>query len=397
MAAAPIVGVETGASDGSSSPRFPYKPEGVSAQPHPVAPAGVAHRAWLEGTRGLADFGTAAVMIIAPLLLLAFIAGDVWNWHRVARTPVDFHIFWIAGQHYLHGQSPYGHSLSEAFVYPPPAALLFAPLGMAALPRSGRRLSCGLAGGGRGLSVASRCARSAAVRGHVPFSSGVDGSDDRNDHAAASPWPCGGLAFRNHRGAAIPVALLIVLKLFLWPVLVWLLVTGRKRAAVEAVVLSLALTFVSWAWIGFADIGSYPSILDRLAGAEGAKSYALASGRIGEPLFTGVVIASLWIGRRLGERRLFATAIVGATLASPIVWLHYFALLTIVFAVLEAPLIYWLIPALLWVTPLQQTGDTTWRVALAAGVCALSLFARPGRPPIVESSSDEPVRPAVAT
>ena len=115
--------------------------------------------------------------------------------------------------------------------------------------------------------------------------------------------------------------------------------------------------------------------------AEGAKSYALASGRIAELLLAGVVVAALWIGRRLGQRRLFAIAIVGAILASPIIWLHYFALLTIVFAVLEAPLVYWLIPALLWVTPLQQTGDTSWRVAVAAGVCALSLFARPGRRP----------------
>src|SRR4029077_17364751 len=105
--------------------------------------------------------------------------------------------------------------------------------------------------------------------------------------------------------------------------------TGRKRASVEAVALSLALTAVSWAWIGFADIRRYPSILNQLVRAEGAKSYALASGRIAELLLAGVVVAALWVGRRLGERRLFAIAIVGAILASPIVWLHYFALLTI--------------------------------------------------------------------
>jgi hypothetical protein len=181
--------------------------------------------------------------------------------------------------------------------------------------------------------------------------------------------------FRNHRAAAVPVALLIVCKLFLWPILVWLLVTRRQRAALEAVALSLVLTLACWAWIGFADIGRYRSILDQLVGAEGAKSYALASGRLGELLLGGAVLISLWIGRRLGERRLFALAIVGAILASPIVWLHYFALLAVVLAVLEAPLVYWLIPALLWVTPLQQTGGATWRVLVAAGVCALIPFA----------------------
>jgi hypothetical protein len=113
-----------------------------------------------------------------------------------------------------------------------------------------------------------------------------------------------------------------------------------------------------------------------LVRVEGAKSYALASGRPAEVLLGGVVVISLWMGRGLGERRLFALAIVGGILASPIVWLHYLALLVVVLAVLEAPLVYWLIPALLWVTPLQQTSDEVWRVLVAAVVCVLCLFAR---------------------
>jgi hypothetical protein len=327
--------------------------------------------------QGLADFGQAALLIIAPLLLLVFIAGDVWNWHRVARTPVDFHIFWIAGRHYLDLHSPYGHSVSEAFVYPPPAALLFAPLALLPYHVAAGVFLVGSLGAVVGalwlLGIRDRRLYAATFLSPAVLTALTIGT--------ITPMLLLGLAavwrFRDRRGVAIPVALLIVLKLFLWPVLLWLLLTGRKRATVEAVVLSLALTLVTWAWIGFADITRYPSILDRLVRAEGAKSYALASGRIAELLLAGVVVAALLIGRRLGERRLFAIAIVGAILASPIVWLHYFALLTIVFAVLDAPLVYWLIPALLWVTPLQQAGGASWRVAVAAGVCALSLFARP--------------------
>lgn len=343
----------------------------MSAQPHPVAPA---------GTGGLADFGRAALLIVAPLLLLVFIAGDVWNWHRVARTPVDFHIFWIAGKHYLHGHSPYGHSVSEAFVYPPPAALLFAPLAL--LPyhvAAGVFLVVSLAavlGALWLLGVRDRLLYAATFLSPAVLTALTIGT--------ITPLLLLGLAavwhFRDRRGVAIPVALLVVLKLFLWPVLVWLLLTGRKRAAAESLVLSLALTLVTWAWLGFADITRYPSILEQLVRAEGAKSYALASGRVAELLLGGVVVGALLIGRRLGERRLFAIAIVGAILASPIIWLHYFALLAIVFAVLEAPLVYWLIPLLLWVTPLQQTGDSTWRVVVAAGVCALALIARPRQP-----------------
>lgn len=341
----------------------------MSAQPHPVAPAAA-------GSGGLADFGRAALLIVAPLLLLVFVAGDVWNWHRVARTPVDFHIFWIAGQHYLHGHSPYGHSVVEAFVYPPPAALLFAPLAL--LPyhvAAGVFLVVSLAavvGALWLLGIRDARLYAATFLSPAVLTSLTIGT--------ITPLLLLGLAavwrFRDRRGVAIPVALLVVLKLFLWPLLVWMLLTGRKRAGVEAVALSVALTLVTWAWLGFADIGRYPSILDQLVRAEGAKSYALASGRIAEVLLAGFVVAALWIARGFGERRLFAVAVVGAILASPIVWLHYFALLTIVFAVLDAPLVYWLIPALLWITPLQQAGGATWRVALAVGVCALTLCAR---------------------
>jgi len=337
----------------------------------------------IDRVKGLEDFGTAALLLIAPLLLVVFIAGDFWNWHKVGRTPVDFHIFWTAGLHYLHGNSPYGHSVSEAFVYPPPAALLFAPLAL--LPyhvAAGAFLAVSLAavvGALWILGVRDRRLYAATFLSPAVLTALTVGT--------ITPLLLLGLAalwrFRDRRVAAIPAALLIVLKLFLWPVLVWLLVTGRKRAAAEAVVLSTALTLVGWSWIGFADIGRYPSILDQLVRAEGAKSYALANGRAAGLLLGGAVVAALWAGRRLGERRLFAIAIVGAILASPIVWLHYFALLTIVFAVLEAPLIYWLIPALLWVTPLQQTGDASWRVAVAACVGALCLLARAGRPPAV--------------
>jgi hypothetical protein len=340
----------------------------------------MARRPWLEGgARALGDLGAGAVVIIAPLLLLVFIVGDVWEWHKVVRTPVDFHIFWTAGNHYLHRHSPYGHSLARAFVYPPPAALLFVPLAL--LPY---HVAAGLF-----LAVSLAAVLSALW---------LLGVRDRRLYAAAflspavltaltvgtiTPLLLLGLAavwhFRNRRGAAIPAALLVVLKLFLWPVLVWLLVTRRQRTAVEAVALSVALTLVCWAWIGFADVGRYPSILDELVRAEGGNSYALASGRFAEVLFAAVGVVALWIGRRLGERRLFALAIVGAVLASPIVWLHYFALLVVVLAVLDAPLVYWLIPALLWVTPLQHAGGESWRVAVAAAVCVLSLSAHQSR------------------
>jgi hypothetical protein len=317
--------------------------------------------------------GTAAVMVVAPALLVIFVAGDVWGWHTVPRTPVDFHIFWTAGHRYLERHSPYGTSLSEAFVYPPPAALLFTPL--AVLPYHVAAALFLL------LSLASVVA---ALR--------LAGVRDKRLYAAAflSPAVLTALTigtitpllmlslaavwrFRNRRGVAVAAAMLIVLKLFLWPVLVWLLVTRRVRAALEAVALTALLTLVSWAWIGFADFRRYPSILEQLVAGEAVRSYAVSRGRLAELLVAGAVVAALWLARGRGERGLLGVAIVGALIASPIVWLHYFALLTVVAAVSSAPFGYWLAPALLWATPTQGTSGEAWRLLVAVGVCALSL------------------------
>ena len=49
----------------------------------------------------------------------------------------------------------------------------------------------------------------------------------------------------------------------LWPLImvVWLFVTGRRRAALLAVAAALALVVVSWALIGFAGLSQYPQTL----------------------------------------------------------------------------------------------------------------------------------------
>jgi hypothetical protein len=333
-----------------------------------------ARRIWLEAGGVSRDLAGGLVVVIAPLLLVIFIAGDAWDWHTVPRSPVDFHIFWTAGRHYLHRQTPYGRSLSEAFVYPPPAALFFAPLG--ALPY---HVAAGV------FLVLSL----AAVVGAL----WLLGVRDRRLYAAAfvspalltalsigtiTPLLILGLAavwrLRNHRVAAVPAALLLVFKLFLWPVLVWLVVTRRFRASIEAVALSVVLTFGTWAWIGFADLGRYPSILDRLARAESAKSYALARGRPAEILLAALVVAALWFGSALGERRLFALAVVGALVACPIMWLHDLALLGVVVAVLDAPFVFWLVPAALWLTPIQASNGEAWRISITVGACLLVLL-----------------------
>ena len=87
--------------------------------------------------------------------------------------------------------------------------------------------------------------------------------------AVAVAWHWRDRALRA--GGAAGVA--IVLKLFLWPLAVWLALTRRVRAAVVALAAAVALALVSWATIGFAGIGDYPSVLHKLADQESTSSY----------------------------------------------------------------------------------------------------------------------------
>ena len=73
--------------------------------------------------------------------------------------------------------------------------------------------------------------------------------------ALASRWR--EFAFRV--GAVLGVA--IAAKLFLWPLIFWLLGTRRYRAALAASAAALAAILVPWAVIGFSGLASYPDLL----------------------------------------------------------------------------------------------------------------------------------------
>src|SRR6187455_2048646 len=71
--------------------------------------------------------------------------------------------------------------------------------------------------------------------------------------------------WRDRRWAAgSALGLAITLKLFVWPVVVWLLATRRYSAAAIAACVAGALTFAAWAAIGFDGLTRYPELLRRL-------------------------------------------------------------------------------------------------------------------------------------
>jgi hypothetical protein len=182
--------------------------------------------------------------------------------------------------------------------------------------------------------------------------------------------------------AGIATAFTAVLKLFLWPLGVWLLVTRRWRAAAICAGTGLILLLGGWAVIGFAGLRSYPTLVHLLQEAEAPVSYSLValfglSGRSATALTIvlslGAVIA-VWLAARGsgGERRSFAVAVVASLVASPLIWIHYLLLLYVPIALYRPRLSgLWFVPLLLWLTPTTHSQGATWRIALALFVVAV--------------------------
>ena len=153
-----------------------------------------------------------------------------------------------------------------------------------------------------------------------------------------------------------------MLKLFLWPVTVWLALTGRLRAAAVAVGLGLVLALGSWAAIGFAGLRDYPDLLEKLDGIAASESYSVfAIGQalgLSETAARAVAIVAcavlLLLALRAargedGDARSLTLALAAGLALSPIVWLHYLVLLYVPIALARPRLSgLWLLPLALW-------------------------------------------------
>jgi alpha-1,2-mannosyltransferase len=211
--------------------------------------------------------------------------------------------------------------------------------------------------------------------------------------AAALVW-----RFRDRdRASGLALGVSLAAKLYLWPLVVWLLVTRRVRAAGWSVLVALVVLVGTWAAIGFAGLTGYPALLHRLS--ENSDEWALsvyavaldagASSFVARALWLAVAVGVLALGialARSGDRRGAFIVLVAASIAfSPIVWLHYFALLVVVVAVAEQSLgLAWFAPLLMWLTmggaaapaigngaPLQ-TASTLCVAALTVGLALRS-------------------------
>lgn len=320
-----------------------------------------------------------------PVLVLAYAC-----WYELhAREPLqDLDVFRTAALAVVHGNSPYPTPNAAAiaefnrFVYPPVAALLFAPF--AALPSGAAGVLmfiAGLAavvGGLRVLGVEDwRCYGVAVISAPTVNSIALGAVTSFLLLGAALAWRYRG----NTAISAAATAFTAVLKLFLWPLAVWLLVTRRWRAAALCAGTAAFLLLGGWAVIGFSGLRSYPTLLHVLQQVEAPDSYSTialfglrgdAATAVTLGLSLGAVIAVCLAARGAdGDRRAFAAAILASLVATPLLWLHYLLLLYVPIAIYRPRLSgLWFLPVLLWLTPGTHSHGVTWEIAFALAVVA---------------------------
>ncbi len=324
-----------------------------------------------------------AVFAVFPALLVCLLLrsalelpGSVAFW--------DFHAFWNAGRDVLHGRSPYPPASAavlareQSFVYPAPAALLVAPLALLPFEAAAMLFALSL------VAAVPLALRIAGVRdwrcyGVAMLSAPVVRAISLG---AVTPLLAVGLAlawrYRDRRSAAAAaVAAVIVLKLFLWPLLLWLAFTRRLATAATAAVLVAVTSAGAWAVLGFDGLRAYPHLLRLLAGLLEGKGYSLvalglslgAGTDAARTLAVAAGVAALGLvalhGRRAGADGWTFTVAIGAALAlSPIVWLHYFALLLVPLAISARRLApVWFVPLGFWLVGGQSTDGPIWRHA----------------------------------
>lgn len=279
-----------------------------------------------------------------------------------------FAIFRLAGSAVLHGHSPYVQPTREflaannRFVYPTPFAVPFVPFAVVpekvaavaflALSTAAVLWSLWL------LGVRDRRCYGLALLGLPAFAAlGVGTLGPVLLLLCALGW-----RYRDRTIAGVPLALAAAAKLFLWPVLVWLLVTRRFRAFAASVA-TIVATLALWAVIDPDGMRRYAQTVRLLNEVQRWKSSSVQS--LGVSLHLSVLTSELVAGaaavvaiaavlllRNRPDAVIFSAAVVAALIATPILWTHYLVLLLAPIALLRprlGPL--WLLPLVLWASP----------------------------------------------
>jgi alpha-1,2-mannosyltransferase len=326
-------------------------------------------------TRPRSHVAIAAIVGLVLLVVLAKVAArfyyDPTLWVLAGWwVPPDSGIFIEAGGKILAGESPYldvnsiGDDVgaSYGYVYPPLLAIVISPLSLLSGPTAAMLFSVVLV---------------ACIVGAL----WLLGVTDWRCYLVALLWPFNRVALDWGRidpllvlliaatwrlrdrpwSAATSTGAAVATKLFLWPTMLWLLVTGRRRAAGLSVVMTVALILLPWAAIGFVDLLQYPALLRDVSRQEydsfsvTALVHALGGdGRLAKAIVVAIGAALIALSvrtarnvdwtRRERDRRSLTLILAAALVLSPVVWSNYFVLLLVPLALayptLSAP---WLV------------------------------------------------------
>jgi hypothetical protein len=300
---------------------------------------------------------------------------------------------WKAGRDILAGRSPYpppdpahlAHA-GNAFVYPPLSALVALPL--AALPHTAAAAIWSLANCLALMGALwvvglrqGRCYLLCLASYPVVDSLIVGQLSGLIALSVAVAW-----RFRERAVVAgFAAAVAIVLKLLAWPLLVWLLVTRRFKAAAVCAASTALLLLASWAAIGFDGLTGYPRLLGADAAAfqnhsDSVVALLLRAGfspAVSRLLAILAAVAILELARRRArtdEPFALALALAAGIVASPIVHAHYWVVLFVPFAVSRRSASWlWLIPLGFWASPVEPPRHT-WQIAVGLALAASAVL-----------------------
>ncbi|MFL5945009.1 MAG: glycosyltransferase family 87 protein [Gaiellaceae bacterium] len=371
----------------------------------------------------LRSWATVTSLAVAPLaLLIALLAMVIQS----GRSGSDFATFWESGNSVLRGASPFPavSSLPQVadrtsflpFVYPPPAAFLMVPLSL--LPFSIANVllffvnvgSIGLAL--RFLGVRDwRCYGIAFLCAPVVAALLIGTISPLLLLGVAAAW-----RYRERTLLlGVLVAGVVALKLFLWPLGIWLLGARRRSAAVVAGVTVVVTTLGAWLAIGFSGFREYPRLLGRLTelvGTNSYSSYALqrAAGVSSSAAQLALIAVSIVLAiataisfrRQRDEASLLVAAIGIALLTTPILWPHYLVLLFVPVAFASRTLsALWLLPLLLWLDATTwSNGEPVRIIPVLVGTLVIICIAlrrsgrRPAAIPVPRAPAYQPALPS---
>ena len=320
-----------------------------------------------------------------PLILLV---GAARSWAHSHTLAYDFDRAYLPAAHLvLHGSSPYGPATraalgsQTAFVYPPIGAFLAAPF--AALPpHTADVLVTALAAfavpailallGVRdwrclGASLLWMPTISAIHLGTVTIVLVL---------GVALAW-----RWRDHAiRAGVVLGLVVALKLFLWPLVVWLAITKRFKAAGIALGSAAVLFLAPWIPVDGAGLASYPHRLSLLSSLEAKRGFSPAAllahlgvGWGAAQAFSyalGIALLVLAYRRRSSETAALGLACAASLLLTPILWPNYLLIMLVPLALRRPRFgLLWLLPVLLFGQPVID--PPVWEIALFLGILAV--------------------------